>query len=141
VERLKTLVISEGVHAVNELYDVAKERDEWKAKAENLAHDALAILSANGVATPEKGYIEEPYMLPLDIKSLARERDAALDKAIDANNEALKWKARAEKLYEHVVCGDSQPHPQNKLFGFVDCGKCEACLVKADYRASLGEDA
>lgn len=59
--------------------ELSKQRQEietLRGQRDRLAGDALAILSANGIATPEKGYVDEPYMLAIDIKTLARERDS-----------------------------------------------------------------
>lgn len=49
-----------------------------RAERDRLATDALCILSANGIPTPEDGYVREPWMLALDIKALARQRDDAI---------------------------------------------------------------
>ncbi len=56
--------------------DLLRERDKARAERDRLATDALCALSAAGVATPEKGYVEEPHVLTANIQALARERDA-----------------------------------------------------------------
>lgn len=48
---------------------------DWKAVAHRFASDALLELSAAGIATPEKGFIEEPAEFRACIADLRRERD------------------------------------------------------------------
>jgi hypothetical protein len=64
------------------------------AKRDRLAGDALAELSGHGVATPEGGYVKEPHMLALDIKTLARQRDAA-------RAEVERWKRELDAAVDH----------------------------------------
>ena len=68
-------------------------------ECDRLAGDALAILSANGIATPEKGYIHEPHMLALDIKVLARERDNAREALQRANEEIARLLRKGQSLH------------------------------------------
>lgn len=125
--------------AVEALEQARRERDEWQEwhhvavrERDRLAVDALAVLAGAGIATPEKGYVAEPWALAGDIARLAKERDEA---------RADYERARAD----YARCAETQ------RAAFADAAKAEAdaarlreALVEsreAQHKASLERDA
>lgn len=69
-----------------------------KVQVERLAVDALAALSGAGIATPEKGYVEEPWALAGDIARLAKERDEARAALATAHRRAATFEDEVLRL-------------------------------------------
>lgn len=103
--------ISEALFSANKRCDSlkaevernAKNHSDWiadhtkiKEQRDLLAAYALAAISEAGIPTPEKGYIEEPHMLMLDIAVLRRQRDRAIAR-VEKLEKALKYYSNAKR--------------------------------------------